>query len=86
MLYPCDANQAAALTAELADVEGVSYLRTTRGETPVIYPPDERFPVGGSRVLRHSPDDRATIVAAGVTVHEALAAADELRGAGIRWG
>ncbi|MEW1837951.1 transketolase [Nonomuraea angiospora] len=86
VLYPCDANQAAALTAELADVEGVSYLRTTRGETPVIYPPDERFPVGGSRVLRHSPDDRATIVAAGVTVHEALAAADELQGAGIPVG
>ncbi|MEV6033853.1 transketolase [Nonomuraea sp. NPDC052116] len=86
VLYPCDANQAAALTAELADVEGVSYLRTTRGETPVIYPPDERFPVGGSRVLRHSPNDRATIVAAGVTVHEALAAADELGGAGIPVG
>ncbi|MFI9836569.1 transketolase [Nonomuraea sp. NPDC051941] len=86
VLYPCDANQAAALTAELADVEGVSYLRTTRGETPVIYPPDERFPVGGSRVLRHSPNDRATIVAAGVTVHEALAAADELSGAGIPVG
>ncbi|MEU6784716.1 transketolase [Nonomuraea angiospora] len=86
VLYPCDANQAAALTAEMADVEGVSYLRTTRGETPVIYPPDERFPVGGSRVLRHSPNDRATIVAAGVTVHEALAAADELRGAGIPVG
>ncbi|MFI6739596.1 transketolase [Nonomuraea sp. NPDC050451] len=86
VLYPCDANQAAALTAELADVEGVSYLRTTRGETPVIYPPDERFPVGGSRVLRHSPDDRATVVTAGVTVHEALAAADELREAGIPVG
>ncbi|MEV4579750.1 transketolase [Nonomuraea jabiensis] len=86
VLYPCDANQAAALTAELADIEGVSYLRTTRGETPVIYPPDERFPVGGSRVLRHSPNDRATIVAAGVTVHEALAAADELREAGIPVG
>ncbi|MGW4965175.1 transketolase [Nonomuraea sp. NPDC004186] len=86
VLYPCDANQAAALTAELADVEGVSYLRTTRGETPVIYPPGERFPVGGSRVLRHSPNDRATIVAAGVTVHEALAAADELSGAGIPVG
>ncbi|MET7333719.1 transketolase [Nonomuraea sp. NPDC005650] len=86
VLYPCDANQAAALTAELADVEGVSYLRTTRGETPVVYPPGERFPVGGSRVLRHSPDDRATIVAAGVTVHEALAAADELREAGIPVG
>ncbi|MGW0805785.1 transketolase [Nonomuraea sp. NPDC002799] len=86
VLYPCDANQAAALTAEMADVEGVSYLRTTRGDTPVIYPPGERFPVGGSRVLRHSPSDRATIVAAGITVHEALAAADELAAAGIPVG
>ncbi|MFF4196457.1 transketolase [Nonomuraea sp. NPDC001831] len=86
VLYPCDANQAAALTVELADVSGVSYLRTTRGETPVIYPPGERFPVGGSRVLRRSPDDRATIVAAGITVHEALAAADELAAAGMPVG
>lgn len=86
VLYPCDANQAAALTVEMADVSGVSYLRTTRGDTPVIYPPGERFPVGGSRVLRRSPDDRATIVAAGITVHEALAAADELQAAGIPVG
>ncbi|MEV0378674.1 transketolase [Nonomuraea sp. NPDC050643] len=86
VLYPCDANQAAALVAEMADLDGVSYLRTTRGDTPVIYQPGEQFPVGGSRVLRHSPGDRATIVAAGVTVHEALAAADELRDAGIPVG
>ncbi|WP_228010636.1 transketolase [Nonomuraea phyllanthi] len=86
VLYPCDANQAAALTAEMADIDGVSYLRTTRGSTPVIYPPGERFPVGGSRVLRQSHEDRATIVAAGVTVHEALAAADELRDAGVPVG
>lgn len=86
VLYPCDANQAATLTAEMADVSGVSYLRTTRGDTPVIYQPGERFPVGGSRVLRHSPADRATIVAAGVTVHEALAAADELAGQGVPVG
>ncbi|SEG93421.1 transketolase [Nonomuraea solani] len=86
VLYPCDANQAAALTAEMADLEGVSYLRTTRGDTPVIYQPGERFPVGGSRVLRQSAGDRATIVAAGVTVHEALAAADELKAAGVPVG
>ncbi|GAA3230437.1 transketolase [Nonomuraea helvata] len=86
VLYPCDANQAAALTVEMADIEGVSYLRTTRGNTPVIYQPGERFPVGGSRILRHSHNDRATILAAGVTVHEALAAADELRDAGIPVG
>ncbi|GAA3676270.1 transketolase [Nonomuraea antimicrobica] len=86
VLYPCDANQAAALVAEMVGLEGVSYLRTTRGDTPVIYQPGERFPVGGSRVLRHTPGDRATIVAAGVTVHEALAAADDLRESGIAVG
>ncbi|MEV4076502.1 transketolase [Nonomuraea fuscirosea] len=86
VLYPCDANQTAALLSEMADLEGVSYLRTTRGDTPVIYEPGERFPVGGSRVLRQNPGDRATIVAAGVTVHEALAAADELRASDIPVG
>jgi transketolase len=86
VLYPCDANQTAALTAELADLDGVAYLRTTRGATPVIYQPGEHFPVGGSRVLRHSPSDRATIVAAGITVHEALAAADLLAEEGIQVG
>jgi transketolase len=78
VLYPCDANQAARLTAEMADVDGISYMRTTRGNTPVIYGPAEHFPVGGSRLLRGSPSDQVTIVAAGVTVHEALKAADEL--------
>ncbi|QYC44479.1 Transketolase 2 [Nonomuraea coxensis DSM 45129] len=86
VLYPCDANQTAALVAEMADLEGVSYLRTTRGGTPVIYEPGERFPVGGSRVLRRSAEDRVTIVAAGVTVHEALAAADELAAADVPVG
>ncbi len=78
VLCPCDANQTAALVAAMADQPGISYLRTSRGETPVIYPPAEQFGIGGSRVLRSSGDDRATLVAAGVTVHEALAAADEL--------
>ncbi|GAA2214552.1 transketolase [Nonomuraea monospora] len=86
VLYPCDANQTAALIAEMADLEGVSYLRTTRGDTPVIYQPGERFTVGGSRVLQHTPGDRATIVAAGVTVHEALAAADDLQAEGVPVG
>ncbi|MET9341397.1 transketolase [Nonomuraea sp. NPDC003804] len=86
VLYPCDANQTAALVNEMADIPGVSYLRTTRGDTPVIYDPGEPFTVGGSRVLRHSPDDRATIIAAGITVHEALAAADTLKGEGVPVG
>ncbi len=83
VLYPCDANQTAALTATMADLAGISYLRTTRGDTPVIYRPGEEFPIGGSRVLRSSESDQVAIVAAGITVHEALAAADRLAGDGI---
>ena len=83
VLCPCDANQAAWLTGVLADLRGVSYLRTSRGDTPVIYPPGMRFEVGGSRVLRSAPGDQVTLVAAGVTVHEALAAADLLAEDGI---
>ncbi|MCS0638540.1 transketolase [Streptomyces sp. LP05-1] len=84
VLYPCDANQTAKLVAGMADLEGVRYLRTSRGEMPVIYGPDEEFPAGGSKVLReHGDDDRATVVAAGVTVHEALKAADLLAEYGI---
>ncbi|WP_214321429.1 transketolase [Nonomuraea sediminis] len=86
VLYPCDANQCAALTAAMADIPGIAYLRTTRGNTPVIYEAGEEFPVGGSRVLRRSDRDRATVVAAGVTVPEALAAADELAGEGVPVG
>jgi transketolase len=83
VLYPCDANQTARLVAATAGLEGIRYLRTTRGKTPVIYSPTEDFPIGGSKVLRASDHDRLTIVAAGVTVHEALAAADALAGEGI---
>jgi transketolase len=86
VLYPCDANQTAKLVAAMADLPGVSYLRTTRGDTPVIYNADEEFPVGGCRVLRSTPEDLATVVAAGVTVHEALAAADALAAEGIDVG
>ncbi|MDT0306597.1 transketolase [Streptomyces sp. DSM 44917] len=83
VLYPCDGNATARLVAEMADGEGLRYLRTSRGKSPVIYDPAERFPVGGSKLLRSSEEDRLTVVAAGVTVHEALAAADRLAGEGI---
>lgn len=84
VLYPCDANQTARLVESMADLEGIRYLRTTRGGTPVVYGPEEEFPVGGSKVLRsHGADDRATVVAAGVTVHEALKAADRLAEQGL---
>ncbi|GAB2793270.1 transketolase [Streptomyces chlorus] len=83
VLYPCDANQTARLVATMADLDGIRYLRTSRGESPVIYGPGEEFPVGGSKVLRSSERDRLTLLAAGVTVPEALAAADALAGEGI---
>jgi transketolase len=79
VLYPCDANQAAKLVAAMADLEGISYIRTTREKTPVIYDAKETFPVGGSKVVRGGgTSDRVTIVAAGITLHEAVKAADEL--------
>ncbi|MGW6015465.1 transketolase [Streptomyces sp. NPDC055210] len=83
VLYPCDANQTAALVATMAGLDGIRYLRTSRGAMPVLYGPGEEFPVGGSKVLRRSADDRLTVVAAGVTVHEALKAADALAADGI---
>jgi transketolase len=83
VLYPCDGNQTAKLVRAMADLDGISYLRTTRGDTPIVYGPDEDFPVGGSKTLRSSEDDDVTIVAAGITVHEALKAADELAEGGI---
>ncbi|MFJ4206335.1 transketolase [Streptomyces sviceus] len=84
VLYPCDANQTARLIARMADLDGIRYLRTGRGESPVIYGADEEFPIGGSKVLRFSQSDRLTVVAAGVTVHEALKAAEALEQEGIR--
>jgi transketolase len=83
VLYPCDANQAAALTAGLLGHHGIGYLRTTRGDTPVIYQPGEQFPIGGCKVLRSGDADQVTIIAAGITVHEALRAADRLAADGL---
>jgi transketolase len=83
VLHPCDANQTAKLVAAMADTRGIVFLRTLRPNTPVIYEPDEEFEVGGSRVLRSSDDDDVTIVGTGITVHEALKAADVLEEDGI---
>ena len=83
VLHPCDANQTAKLVAAMADLEGISYLRTLRPATPVIYGPEEEFQVGGSRVLRSSDDDEVAIVAAGITLHEAVEAAGALAAEGI---
>jgi transketolase len=83
VLYPSDANQAAALVPLMADLDGVVYMRTTREKTPILYQPGEEFRVGGSRVVRQTDDDAVTLVGAGITLHEALKAADELVAEGI---
>jgi transketolase len=83
VLYPCDGNQTAKLLVEMADGHGIDFIRTTRGATPVIYSPDESFPIGGSKVLRQSDDDKVTVVAAGITLVEALKAYDQLKSEGV---
>jgi transketolase len=83
VLYPSDPNQTAQLVAQMADREGIVFMRTTREKTPVIYSPDEQFSIGGSKVVRQTDDDAVTIVGAGITLHEAMKAADALRGDGI---
>jgi transketolase len=84
VLYPCDANQTAHLVEAMADLSGITYLRTTRAKTPVIYAPGETFPIGGSKVVKHSDVDRVAIIAAGVTLHESLRAYEQLESEGIR--
>jgi transketolase len=81
VLYPSDGNSTSKLVAEMADLEGIVFLRTTRAATPVLYGPDEDFPVGGSKVVRDGDD--VTIVGAGITLHEALKAADALADEGV---
>jgi transketolase len=83
VLHPCDANQTAKLVAAMADYDGIAYLRTLRPATEVVYGPDEEFEIGGSRVLRSSDEDDVAIVAAGITVREALRATDALEEEGI---
>ncbi len=83
VLQPSDANQTAKLVAQMADTSGISFLRTLRPKTPVIYPADEDFPIGGSKTVTSSDDDEVTIVGSGITVHEAMKAADTLAGEDI---
>jgi transketolase len=83
VLYPCDAVSTERMVELAAYHAGPVYIRTSRPKTPVIYDPGERFAIGGSKVLRESASDAATVVAAGVTVFEALKAYDELRAQGV---
>ncbi|MBR7835616.1 transketolase [Actinospica durhamensis] len=83
VLYPCDATSAAKLTVAMNGLSGISYLRTTRGAYPVLYRPEEDFPIGGSKLWGEGADDVATLVGAGVTLHECLDAATELAHDGL---
>ncbi|MBD3241221.1 MAG: transketolase [Chitinivibrionales bacterium] len=83
VLYPCDAVSTDKLVEAMIGHRGISYLRTTRGTTPVIYEPGDEFTIGGSAVLRKDIADAVAVVAAGITVHEALRAHEELRQEGI---
>ena len=83
VLYPCDGVSAARLVVVAAAHAGMTYMRTSRPKTPIIYTEADEFVIGGSKVLRESSEDVATVVAAGVTVFEALAAYDELDRSGV---
>jgi transketolase len=79
VLYPSDAVATEKLVEKMAEHRGISYLRTTRKDTPILYRNDEAFWIGGSKVLRSSKQDVGTVVAAGITLHETLRAYEELK-------
>ena len=83
VLYASDAVCAEKLVEQMAAHKGICFLRTSRPKTPVLYGNDEAFPIGGAKVLRQSAEDKVTVVAAGVTVHEAIKAFEALRQEGI---
>ena len=83
VFYPSDAVSTERITEIMARREGINYLRTSRPKMPILYSKDEKFPVPGFKVLRQSAQDKVTVIGAGVTLHEALKAADQLKSEGI---
>jgi transketolase len=83
ILYPSDAVSSEACVAAAAVHKGMVYLRMSRPATPILYGTGEAFPIGGSKILRKGEDDAVTVIAVGITVHEALKACDELKREGI---
>ncbi|MDQ4107185.1 MAG: transketolase [Actinomycetota bacterium] len=81
VVYPADANSTVRLVTRMSELAGISYIRTTREATPALYGPHEEFPIGGSKTLRDGTD--VALVAAGVTLHESLRAADRLAAEGV---
>lgn len=82
VFYPSDAVSTERLTETMARRVGINYLRTSRPKAPILYSKDEKFPVPGFKVLRQSGQDKVTVIGAGVTLHEALKAADQLKSQG----
>jgi transketolase len=83
VLYPADGPSTIALVRAMCDLPGITYLRTTREATPILYAEDRDFPVGGSKTLARTDHDTVTLVGAGITVHGCLAAHDILGSEGI---
>lgn len=83
VLYPSDATSAWAATMLAAEIKGPTYVRLGRPNNPVLYGPEEKFAVGKAKVVRQGKNDRVLVVAAGVTLFEALKAYEELKKAGI---
>jgi transketolase len=82
VFYPCDAISTERLTETMARRSGINYLRTSRPKTPIIYSAQETFPIPGFKVLRQGAQDRVTVIGAGITLHEALKAAEQLKSQG----
>ena len=83
ILYPSDAVSTLHLVESMIQTPGIIYLRTSRPATPVLYDAQEKFPIGGSKVLRSSSKDQVTLVAAGITLHESLSAYESLQKEGV---
>jgi transketolase len=83
VFYPSDAISTERAVEEAASHRGMVYIRTTRSDTPILYGSNERFPIGGCKILRQSKDDFISLIAAGITLHEALAAYEELKNRNI---
>lgn len=83
VFYPADAVATEKMVEVMAANRGIFFLRTSRPKTPVIYGNDEAFPIGGAKVVRQSNGDKVTVIGAGVTLFEALKAADILKNEGI---
>jgi transketolase len=83
VLYPSDGVSTERLTEAAARADNICYIRTSRPKTPILYSVDEKFPIPGFKIVRQSASDQVTVIGAGITLHEALKAADELKGQGI---